>query len=86
MQLNHTGMKKLIIAPGIAALVIVLIGADIRRGESSKSSGAPEVEKKKCVGYTIIEFGKGVDCNGDTVKLVKVNGGQVLASDAAEEF
>ena len=27
--------------------------------------------KKKCFGYTIIEAGKGVDCNGDTIRLEK---------------
>ncbi|MBT1701925.1 hypothetical protein [Chryseosolibacter indicus] len=73
-------MKKLIIAPGLAALVFVLIGADIPKNESAQNASNASVVKKKCVGYTIIEFGKGVDCNGDTVKLVKVNnGGQVLA-------
>jgi hypothetical protein len=29
-------------------------------------------------GYTIIEYGVGIDCNGDTVKTVKKNGAQVL--------
>ena len=37
----------------------------------------PLVKKKTTCGYTIIEFGKGVDCNGDTIKLAKVNGIQV---------
>jgi len=40
---------------------------------------APE-KKKECNGaYTIIEYGIGIDCNGDTVKLVKVHGIQTLA-------
>jgi len=30
--------------------------------------------KKVCKGYTVIEASKGVDCNGDTIKLVKVSG------------
>lgn len=55
---------------------MILIGADIRRKESSAEM--PVSMKKHCVGYTIIEFGKGVDCNGDTVKLVRVNGVQTL--------
>ena len=30
--------------------------------------------KKYCRGYSVIEADKGVDCSGDTIKLVKVNG------------
>jgi hypothetical protein len=70
-------MKKLISALTIITVLLGIIGADIRRNDSSKIAVAP---KKKCLGFTIIEYGKGVDCNGDTVKLVKVNGVQVLAS------
>lgn len=40
-------------------------------------------QKKPCYGYTIIEFGKGVDCNGDTIRLVKVPGGQALRTTVA---
>ena len=29
------------------------------------------IKKKKSCGYTIISNGKGVDCNGDTITLVK---------------
>ena len=71
-------MRKLIFGLSIPALALVLLGADVRRTESSNVT--PIVPKKKCVGYTIVEFGKGVDCNGDTVKLVRVNGVQVLAA------
>ncbi|HYC84419.1 MAG TPA: hypothetical protein VEB86_04320 [Chryseosolibacter sp.] len=72
-------MRKIILTLSIIAAVILLLGADIRRNESSTTTlAAPK--KKKCIGYTILEFGKGVDCNGDTVKLVKMNGIQVLAS------
>jgi hypothetical protein len=35
--------------------------------------------KPNCNGaYTILEYGRGIDCNGDTVRLEKVNGFQVL--------
>jgi preprotein translocase subunit SecD len=80
-------MKKLFIAFSIIALVVILIGADIRRDQSSNLNSAV-VAKKKCVGYTIIEFGKGIDCNGDTVKLIKVDGGQALEKvmDEIEEM
>lgn len=29
---------------------------------------------KRCLGYTIIAFDKGVDCHGDTIQLVRKNG------------
>jgi hypothetical protein len=71
-------MRKLILGLSIPAMMIALLGADIRRNDSSNV--AIEIPKKqKCLGYSIIEFGKGINCNGDTVKLVRVNGVQVLA-------
>jgi hypothetical protein len=66
-------MKKLFLLFGIVLMLVVLLGADIRR--KKEASLASAVVKKPCYGYTIIEFGKGVDCNGDTVKLIKVKGG-----------
>jgi len=30
--------------------------------------------KQTCHGYSVIEVDKGIDCNGDTIKLVKVSG------------
>jgi hypothetical protein len=76
-------MKKIMMVLSIFALVMILIGADFRRENSPVV--APVTPKKKCVGYTIIEFGKGIDCNGDTVKLAKVNGGQILARALQQE-
>ena len=71
-------MKKVFLLFGIVLMLVVLLGADIRRKKEASSS---VIEKKPCYGYTIIEFGKGVDCHGDTVKLVKVKGGgQQLAT------
>ena len=68
-------MKKIFLLFGIVLTLVVLLGADIRR----KKEASVE-EKKPCYGYTIIEFGKGINCNGDTVKLVKLKGsGQILA-------
>jgi hypothetical protein len=69
-------MKKIILLFSIVLMLVVLLGADIRR---KKEASLIVVEKKPCYGYTIIEFGKGINCDGDTVKLVKVNGGQELA-------
>ena len=77
-------MKKVVLTPAVLVALVVLIGADIRRKDTT--SDMPTAPRKKpCYGYTIIEFGKGIDCNGDTVKLVKVNnGGQELMKDRQE--
>jgi len=71
-------MRKIILALSFLTVLLAIVGADFRRDEHSLKVVIP---KKKCVGYTIIEFGKGIDCNGDTVKLIKRNGIQVLASN-----
>lgn len=70
-------MRRIILALSIIVMVIILAGADFRRNASSNSTVVSK--KKKCLGYTILEFGKGIDCNGDTLRLVRVNGVQVLA-------
>ena len=70
-------MKKIFLLFSVVVMLIVLLGTDIRRKKEAISTSA---EKKPCYGYTIIEFGKGINCNGDTVKLMKVpGGGQQLA-------
>jgi hypothetical protein len=71
-------MRKFIYSFAGIAILTAIIGADFRRIDSTIEQPVV-VTKKKCLGYTIIEFGKGIDCNGDTVKLVKRNGIQVLA-------
>lgn len=70
-------MKKIFLVLSIVLTLVVLLGADIRR--QKETSLIPQVDKKPCYGYTIIEFGKGINCDGDTVRLVKVKGGQELA-------
>ena len=69
-------MNKVFILFGTILALVILLGADIRR---EKEALLPVVEKKPCYGYTIIEFGKGINCHGDTVRLVKVKGGQEIA-------
>jgi len=65
-------MKKLLWVPAVAMTLTLLIGADIHR--PAKVETAAEEPKKACYGYTIIEYGKGIDCHGDTIRLVKING------------
>jgi hypothetical protein len=69
-------MKRAFITLTLALCTgLLLIGADFR------SPQPPKAEVKKfCTGYTVIEAGLGIDCNGDTVKLVKKFGYYELAS------
>lgn len=67
-------MKKLVAGLSVLAVVTLMTGADILTVEETTPSIV--VNKKPCYGYTIIEFGMGLDCNGDTIRLVKVSGGQ----------
>jgi hypothetical protein len=69
-------MKKIILALTIMLILVVMVGANFKGNDVAPV--AAEVPKKPCYGYTIIEFGKGINCDGDTIKLVKVNGGQQL--------
>jgi len=66
-------MKTIFLLFGIVITLVVLLGADIRREKEEQSQ--PKVQEKPCYGYTIIEFGKGINCKGDTVRLAKVKGG-----------
>jgi hypothetical protein len=69
-------MKKLILLLIVIGTAIALCAAVMPRKVKTK-----ELHKKNVAcGYTIIEFGIGVDCNGDTVKLEKSKGFQRLAS------
>lgn len=52
----------------IAIFVIFLL-----TGANYKNAGA-EGTKKHCMGYSVIAADKGVDCDGDTIRLIKVNG------------
>ena len=55
----------------MVCLVMIMVAADFRRipGLLENATG-----KRICVGYTIIEFDKAIDCNGDTIALVRRNG------------
>ena len=69
-----SSMKRIVAGIVLAGALFGFIAADTRSVE--ETSPAIIVSRKPCYGYTIIEFGKGIDCHGDTVKLVKVKGGQ----------
>jgi len=68
-------MKK-----GLATLLSILGISFIMIGANFKTQPEQSVTvKKHCSGYTILEAGVGIDCYGDTVKLVKMHGYYELA-------
>ena len=54
-------------------LTIVILSAFVLTGADYKRPEVPAA-KKFCRGYSVIEADKGIDCHGDTIKLVKVHG------------
>ena len=54
----------------IGIVGVFVMGADFRKPET-EATLVPMPVKKRCFGYTVIEAGKGLDCNGDTLILVK---------------
>ncbi len=56
-------MVRFIVVTIITVSTFLLVGANYK---------APT--KRNCIGYSVIEVDKGIDCNGDTIKLTKVNG------------
>ena len=46
-----------------------LTGANYKNADAKTVKG-----KSNCKGYSVIEVDKGIDCNGDTIKLIKING------------
>ena len=71
-------MKKVfLLAVVFVSLAMIIVAADFRRIPDLLQS---KPIQKTCVGYTIIEFDKGIDCYGDTVKLVRKYGFAELAT------
>jgi hypothetical protein len=62
-------MKKTLFFLALGAFAFLVIGAD-----HLESAPSAKTLKKACNGYTVIEASKGIDCNGDTIKLTKVSG------------
>ena len=71
-------MNKLIVTVSILLNLLLITAADFKSAPIviSEVPKAPLQKKSNC-GYTIIEFGKGIDCHGDTIKLARVNGVQI---------
>jgi hypothetical protein len=63
-------MIRSILIVVIVIVTFVLTGANYKSADANPGAK----EKKFCRGYTVIEVDKGVDCNGDTIRLVKTNG------------
>jgi hypothetical protein len=67
-------MKRFVVTLAVLlCFTMMMTGADIRSlvKVTYEQNSKP---KKNCVGYSIIEVDKGIDCNGDTVKLKKNHG------------
>jgi hypothetical protein len=70
-------MKRFIVALSLIFVSLLLSGVTFHKPEAA----APILKKySPACGYTIIEYGVGIDCNGDTVKIEKKHGAQILVN------
>ena len=74
-------MKKIFFLLSVVVMAIMFGAASIPAGLSVKQTP----KKSSACGYRIIEFGVGLNCNGDTVKLVRSMGFQRPASQEEEQ-
>ena len=65
-------MKRAIII--LVPVVIILLTAFSLVPEMMRPVKEAPPAKKSCSGYEVIEANKGIDCNGDTIRLIKKNG------------
>jgi hypothetical protein len=68
-------MKRVILALGAVLTGVLLTSVSFR----DKVATAPVKKYSPSCGYTLIEYGIGIDCNGDTVKISKQNDVQALS-------
>lgn len=65
-------MKKLLLLTVVlAGVIMVLVAGGFRNVPyflDKQNAGSV------CVGYTIIEYSKGINCKGDTITLIRENG------------
>jgi hypothetical protein len=64
-------MKKLFTSFGIVVFAYILLSAGAYK---LPVLNAVRVPKRTCIGFTVVEAGKGVNCYGDTILLTKTNG------------
>ncbi len=65
-------MKRVVFTVAVLlCIAMMMTGMDIRTLVKVREKGK---FKKNCVGYTILEVDKGINCDGDTVRLTKVHG------------
>jgi hypothetical protein len=70
-------MKRILLTASVLVNLVLIISADFRNPALAElKQTAPKKEIKAC-GYRILEFGKGIDCHGDTIRLEKRKGVQV---------
>lgn len=73
-------MRKLVVMLSVSGVMLISFGADVRRNQNPPPRPAEKeaiiLPASRCYGYTIIEFGKGINCKGDTVLLEKSKGFQ----------
>jgi hypothetical protein len=79
-------MKRIVGSFGMIALAMLLAGVSFHGpAKTTQPPTATAKKHKPSCGYTIIEYGLGIDCNGDTVKISKTNGAQVLTKAAQRQ-
>ena len=69
-------MKKTLFV--LSCVVCIILSYTVFKLSAIPTRGA---EKKSCNGYEIIEAGKGINCNGDTIKLTKRAGFYEVAAN-----
>ena len=72
-------MNKLLLIVSVLVCLVIFMGASDFRGPRDQRDPTPT--HQRCTGYTIIEYGKALNCKGDTIRLVHENGfGQISAA------
>ena len=67
----------------LAFVAVLMMGSSFKETSIQPVVNIPPVKKHSCMGFTVIEASTGIDCHGDTVRLVKRGGIYELASTAA---
>ena len=70
-------MKKFLLTCTVLILGALCLSAGIHRIPAYLNK--KKTPQAACVGFTVLEATKGVNCQGDTVRLKKVNGFYAIA-------